>query len=323
MVKKDVILNVFSCSTQAPCKTWAGQFFKDAPIILNVPGTGSASFRNKAIQWGHTGDLFRAALNELAPDSKDIEIGRRGLTTFSAGWNFAEELLKFPVEIERLDAYLLIDGMHSTVFDNWIKFAKRAVKGEAFFVMAHSSIIPPFISSTKSNTEIFTAASQGLTINSDIPDYILNAKLPANGISISAAAAYDKNGKLLLPQITKKWTKDPLINSSRCGNMSILGYSGNDRCDHIFLAWYVSKNVWNWLGDIWSKVEEKPIEPITHPEIPEILEIIPPNENPVEPPIESELKPTETVSNTEQNQNIIQVIILFLIMLFKKIFGTK
>ena len=102
--------------------------------------------------------------------------------------------------------------------------------------------------------------------------------------------------------------------------MSILGYWGNDRPDHIFLAWYVSKNVWNWLGDTWSKVEEKPIEPTPQPEIPEIIL---PSEKPVEPPVEPESKPTEIISNTEQNQNIIQAIILFLLMLFKKLFGTK
>jgi hypothetical protein len=315
MVKKDVILNVFSCSTQAPCKLWAGQFFKDPPIIISVPGTGSASFRNKAIQWGKTGDLFRAALNELAPGSKDIEIGRRGLTTFSAGWNFTEELLKFPNELERLDAYLLLDGMHSTVFDNWIKFAKRAAESKAFLVLCHSSIIPPFISSTKSNTKIFMAASEGLPTNNNIPDYILHAQLPENGITISAAAAYDKNGKLLLPQITKKWQSDPLINSNRCGNMSILGYSGNDRPDHIYLAWHCSKRIWQWLGETWSKVEkENPIEPVIPTESIET--------KPVEPAPESESKPAE--QNIQQNnQNIIQVIIMFLLMLFKKLFTVK
>jgi hypothetical protein len=318
MVKKDVILNVFSCSTQAPCSNWKNEFFKNAPIIINVPGTGSASFRNKAIQWGHTGDLFRAALNEMVPNSKDIEIGRRGLTTFSAGWNFSEELLKFPAELERLNSYLLLDGCHTTVLDNWIKFAKRAAEGKAFMVMTHSSIIPPFISSTKSNTQIFTAASQGLPTNNDIPDYILHAELPPNGISISAAPAY-VDGKLVLPAITKKWTSDPLINSNRCGDLSILGYSGNDRCDHIFIAWYCSKRVWQWLGETWSKAEDEPT-------IPKVI----PEEKPVELIVEPVVKPADTTNQTNveqikatQNQSLIQVIILFLLMLFKKLFGTK
>jgi len=300
MVKKDVILNVFSCSTMAPCKIYAGLFFKDTPIIINVPGTTSADFRNIAIKWGLTGDLFRAAMNELVPNSKDIEIGRRGLTTFSAGWNFTEELFKFEKEVERLDAYILLDGMHCPIFDNWIKFARRAAEGKAFFVMCHSSITPPFISSTTSNTEIFTAASQGLPTNNDIPDYILHAQLPENGVTITAAASYNKDGKLILPKSTKKWVNDSLINSNRCGNMTILGYSGNDRPDHIFLAWYVSKRIWQWLGETWSKTDP----------------IIIPEEKTVEPTPEIELKEI-------QNQSFIQVILIYLMLLFKKLFGTK
>ena len=110
MVIKNVILNVFSCSSQAPCNKWATEFFSDPPLIINVAGSGSAVWRAKVNQWAKTGDLFLAAVKENFPKLTDIEIGKRGLTTFSAGWNFADELFKYDNEINKLDAYLLLEN---------------------------------------------------------------------------------------------------------------------------------------------------------------------------------------------------------------------
>ena len=306
MVVKNVILNIFSCSDQAPCNKWATEFFADPPLIINVAGSGSAVWRAKVIQWAKTGDLFAAAVKETFPKLTDIEIGKRGLTTFSAGWNFADELFKYDNEINRLDAYLLLDGCHTKELTNWIKFAKRAAEGSAFFVMSHSSIKPPFISSTDSNNFIFSGARQGKQTNKDVPDYLCHAQLPAQGITIGVAAAY-KDGKIVLPAISKKWVVDPLIDYNRCGNMTVLGYSGGDRPDHVYIAWYVSKRDWQWLGETWSKIETElapePVEPPT----PEALPV--PKEEP-KPAVEATPPPT--------SKSIFQVIAEFLQSIFRK-----
>ena len=304
MVIKNVILNVFSCSSQAPCNKWATEFFSDPPLIINVAGSGSAVWRAKVNQWAKTGDLFLAAVKENFPKLTDIEIGKRGLTTFSAGWNFADELFKYDNEINKLDAYLLLDGCHTKELTNWIKFASRAASGNAFFVMVHSSIKPPFISSTDSNNIIFQGASlSSQTTNINIPDYILQAKLPDPGVVISIAAAY-KDGKLALPAVTKKWTTDPLISHNSHSNMAILGYSGNDRPDHVYIAWYVSKRVWNWLGDLWSKPAEV-IIPIPEPVV-------------SEPKTDVVGEPKTIVPPKATSKNIFQIIIETLQRLFGK-----
>ena len=239
---KDVIINAFSCSQQAPCNKWVSEFFTDAPLTINVP---SVAFRQKAIEWAKTGDLFKAAVKENFKE--DIEIRRRGMTTFSLGWSFADELLKFPNEIDKLDAYLLLDGCHTKQLNNWFCFAKRAAEGKAFFVMAHSSIVPPYISSTESNSKIFDSID-GAAISPciEVPDYILKATLPPDGIAISLAKS---NGT---PAVSKHWAQDPLIGFESAGNMTKLHYGGNDRPDHVYIAWYVSKRLWQWFGTMWS-----------------------------------------------------------------------
>lgn len=251
-MKKDVIITVFACSAQAPCQTWAKQYFDNEPLILNVPGGGGPEFRAKAIKWGKTGDLFAAAVKELAPQYGDIEIGNRGLVTFSVGWSFADELFKFPNEIEKLDSYLLLDGCHTDILDFWVKFAARAANMDAFMVMAHTEIKPPFISTTTTNTRIFERACKANgddpdrpTVSSIPPEYIVKRQLD-KPVTVSLAKAGT------LPAIKKSWDKDPLVSFKNRGALTVLAYSGNDRPDHVYVSWYVSEVLWRWLGETWN-----------------------------------------------------------------------
>lgn len=257
MVTKDIIITIFANSSQAPCAQWAKEYFTNEPIVLTVPGAGGTDFRNKMIAWAKTGDAFAAALKSLRPDLKDVEIGRRGLVTFSVGWAGADELFKFPAEREKLDAYLLLDGCHNNVLDHWVAYATRAANMDAFMAMSHSSIKPPFVSSTITNSLIFrlaTHANDALTdkpqVETAIPEYVLNVKID-EPIKISLGASPG------LPAISKTWTADALIAHENRGNLTRLGYSGSDRCDHVYIAWYVAKRLWQWLGEEWSAVQEE------------------------------------------------------------------
>lgn len=290
-MKRDVIITVYSCSKQAPCSKWAKEFFTEAPLLVNVP---VGQFRSKAIQWARTGDLFKAAVKDIL--KQDIEIGKRGLVTFSLGWIFADELVKFKAERERLDAYILLDGCHTSVLDSWCQYADIPASGNAFMVMAHSSIKPPYISTTTTNSKIFQHAESGSAENIETPDFITNATLPENGITIYLV----KSGSL--PAISRKWTKDPLISAKSAGNLVKLHYSGNDRPDHVYIAWYVSKRLWKWLGQEWSKEVVQEFEPDTH-------EIDIPDTN------------IKKIEKPKQSENIFQIIWTFILMIlsfFKK-----
>lgn len=255
-MKKDVILTIFANSSNAPCNKWANEFFSEPPIILTVPGSGGRDFRANIIRWAKTGDLFAAALKELAPQLKNIEIRRRGLVTFSAGWAGADELFRFEKERNRLDAYLLLDGCHAWNLDNWVEFGARAANMDAFMVMAHSEIQPPnFPSAGSNNKKIFKESFNinQFNLNSPkysfpLPDYITNLDLVNSKESISIHL--QKSGSL--PAIKKTWKRDPLKDFETIGNLTRLGYGGNDRPDHVYIAWYVANKLWMWLGEYWT-----------------------------------------------------------------------
>lgn len=251
-MERDIILTVYSTSPLAPANQWAKDFFKEEPIILNMPGTGGASFRAKAIQWSKTGDLYSAALKELNPKlSKEVTIRRRGLVTFSVGWSAADEILKFEKEKSRIDAYLLVDGCHTPILDNWIDLGTKAAKWESIMIMAHSSIKPPFISATETNNKIFEESKKirdkSFCIKEDlqIPEYILNYKIQ-DPIKITAPSAGN------LPSITKIWDKDPLNKADSCGGLVKLHYNGNDRPDHMFVCWHIQKRMYKLLSEYWK-----------------------------------------------------------------------
>ena len=252
-MERDIILTVYACSSKAPCTHWAKEFFEDEPIVLAVPGSGGTAFRQKAIKWALTGDLFAAALKELRRDLKDVTIRKRALVTFSAGWAFADEILKVPEERKRLDAYLLLDGCHTKNLRHWAKFAALAAKPKKIMIMAHSSITPPFISSTNSNKQIFLEAKEENNVGQKkelndifLPQFIVNAEIPKEGITISLGSSGN------LPAIKKSWKRDALINFEAHGNLIRLHYQGNDRPDHVYIAWYVSERLWKWLGELWN-----------------------------------------------------------------------
>jgi hypothetical protein len=310
--KKDVIITVYSCSAMAPCSRWASSFFKDEPLVVVVP---TGQFRQKAQKWAKTGDMFKAAAKDML--KKDIEVNRRALVTFSLGWIFADEMFKYDEEINKLDAYLLLDGCHTKFLNNWIKFAARAIKKDAFMAMAHTEIKPPFISSTETNTKILRGARKLFeeeVKNIDVPEFVSDAKLPDNGITVSLGAAGS------LPPISKKWTKDPLVEQEVIGNAVKLHYSGNDRPDHVYIAWQVNKVLWNWLGDMWSTKEkaEEVVEEVVEPIAPE-----PPNKeeetNLADKPKEE--KPKE--EKEKPQKNLFEAIIAFIMMLISKIFKTS
>ena len=258
-MERDVILTAFACSAQAPCEAWANDFFSDPPLVLNVPGGDGAAFRSHASTWGASGDAFKAALQEAAahrPELKGVTIRRRGLVTFSVGWSFADNLFGFAAERQRLDAYVLLDGCHTRAIKPWVEFATRAANMEALMMMAHTAIDPhTFPSTTTTNTEMFKQACenndanlQAPNVTSTVPDYVLHGQLPDGGVMISLAGAPGLN------PISKHWVTDPLVGVESRGNLYKLSYDGNDRPDHVFVAWFVAKRMWQWLGEEWSKV---------------------------------------------------------------------
>lgn len=241
---KDVIISVFASSSLIPAKSIANKVFSpdNQPIILTL--SDSSKFRNQAVKWLNSGDLFLAALKELSPQNSNIQIGRRILITFSIGWTFADELLKSENERNKLDALLLIDGMHDKNCSHWIEYAKQSGQMDSLMVMAHSQIIPPFISSKETNSNIFKKAFELIEqdpklsfVSSEIPEFIIDPEFPKQGITITSGEEFHY------------YNKDPFVIGENIGNLYRLEYKGNNRCIHIFMCQYVQPNLWKFLNN--------------------------------------------------------------------------
>jgi hypothetical protein len=256
---RDVIMTAYACSSQAPCSKWGRELFADEPIIISVPGSGG-TFLKKGRQWAATGDAFRAALQELAPQHKDVEIRRRAIITFSAGWLLPHHILISPKEQQLLDACIMEDGLHTKDLDHWVNFATRAVKSDAWMVMAHSQIVPPFASAKETNESIFHQAirrddadpNSPKTKIDALPEFLGSPSVPAEGIRITVSAVKDANGKVVMPAQTKVWRKDCLSTWDNRGNLYLLEYEGNDRPDHVYIAFHVQPRLWKLLAAHWG-----------------------------------------------------------------------
>ncbi len=253
MPARDIILTAYACSAQAPCSSWAREMFDEEPIVLAVPGSGG-NFLRKGRQWSATGDAFRAALRELAPQYRDVEVRRRALVTFSGGWQLTHNLLLSEREQQLLDACILEEGLHSDEMDHWVNFAKRAANGKAWMMMAHSQVTPPYVSSKITNEMVFNRAiSEGSAPKClELPDYLLNAMLPSEGIRIPVASVKDATGRVVMPAQTKIWDKDCLVSWDNRGSLYLLEYEGDDRPDPLYIAWVTAPRLWRMLADHWN-----------------------------------------------------------------------
>lgn len=259
----DIVLCVFSTSQLSPAETWAKEYFKEPPIVINVPGDGGASFRANIIRWAKTGDLFRAALKDaIAKGLKidpNIEIRNRMFVSFSVGWSAMDELVKFPKELERLNSYLLLDGCHTPNLDLWKKLALRAASYNGLFMaMANSSIKPPFVASSVTNLSMFNYCKDELKYctnvplyNYEIPDLVTTKKLE-KPVLVQLGAAGSPGTKTYIPSIKKTWTEDPLISAESIGNLINLHYAGTDRPDHVYIARETQKRLWKMMGNYFN-----------------------------------------------------------------------
>ena len=157
---------------------------------------------------------------------------------------------------------MLLDGCHTKNLRHWEKFGALAALPGKTMIMAHSSIIPPFISSTASNKQIFTKAKEENDIGQKkelnditLPEFILSPEISKKGITISLGSSGT------LAAVKKTWKRDALIDFEVHGNLVRLHYQGNDRPDHVYIAWYVSKRLWEWLGKLWHSKQPVPNEP--------------------------------------------------------------
>ena len=237
----DIVLTAFSCSAAAPCGDWAKRWFKEPPRVVWVPGANSQQFENVGISAGQDLVAWAAAHAQCLPS----EVRRIAAVTFSAGWGFAYRLMRSPT-VGMLDTVLLLDGMHTTDLGGPKVFAECAAHGaedNPTLIMAHSQIVPPFVSSTTTNNEIMAAALAcwpSPLPELMAPDYVSHAVLDQ---PVTCGNQYGK----------RTFTTDPLCKQSNCGNAWCLEYADASAAGHIYIATVAQPRYWRWLAERWAE----------------------------------------------------------------------
>lgn len=238
----------------APCSQWAKTLFKQEPIVISVPGVGG-SFARKGLQWAATGDTFRAAINELAPQYKNTPIRRKAIVAFSVGWQFPHQVLMQSHEMNTLDALFLQDGLTTPLFNHWVEYATRAIKNETLMVLAHNhNATFPSLSPKETNSTILQQAKLGcpLATQTSLPDYLRDPQVPQEGLRVTVSPARNSEGRAILPGLTKVWSEDCLSEWEAFGQLYRLEYTGIERQDSAYIARHVGPRLWRMLADRWA-----------------------------------------------------------------------
>jgi hypothetical protein len=190
-----------------------------APTVVAVVnlGAGSSAFQRPFTDPSAFDSLLAGVQREVTTATgKPMQMGRLTLSGFSAGHGAIRTILRDPKYFARVDAVLLLDGMHTsyvpegttlaaggtldtTNLTAFAAFARAAMKGEKRFVVTHSEIFPGTFAST-----------------TETADWLLAA------IGLKRTAVL-KWGPRRMQQLSE----------AHAGKFDLLGYAGNSAPDHI------------------------------------------------------------------------------------------
>ncbi|MGZ8458564.1 MAG: hypothetical protein ACXWZ4_18300 [Gemmatirosa sp.] len=186
-----------------------------AAAIVNL-GAGSGAYHRAYADPSAFDSLLAGAARELSAARAGARLGRVTLVGFSAGHGAIRAILRAPRHLARVDAVLLLDGMHTSYVPEgsvlatggaldtanlvaFADFARAAVRGEKRFLVTHSEIFPGTFAST-----------------TETADWLLRAL----GLRRSAVLRWGPRGMQQLAE-------------TRAGRFAVLGFAGNSAPDHV------------------------------------------------------------------------------------------
>ena len=146
--------------------------------VLNL-GAGSGVYQRAFMDSTAFDSLLAGVVREVAAvTGRNARVAHITLVAFSAGHGAVREILRTPRHFARVDAVLLLDGMHTSYVPDgsvlsaggaldttnltaFAAFARAAVRGEKHFVVTHSEIFPGTFAST-TETADWLLATLGL-----------------------------------------------------------------------------------------------------------------------------------------------------------------
>lgn len=190
-----------------------------APMVAAVVnlGAGSGGYHRAFADPVAFDSLLAGVEREVSAGiSKPVRIGRVTLSGFSAGHGAIRAILREPRHFARVDAALLLDGMHTSYVPDGIvldkggaldttsliafaDFARAAMRSEKRFVVTHSEIFPGTFAST-----------------TETADWLLRAL----GLRRVPILKWGPRGMQQLSEV-------------RSGGFEMLGFAGNSAPDHV------------------------------------------------------------------------------------------
>jgi hypothetical protein len=199
-----------------PQQAVAGIARHAAVAVVNL-GTGSSVYHRAFAGPTVFDSLLASVAREVsAVVGKEVPVGRLTLAGFSAGHGAIRAILGEPRHFAKIDAVLLLDGMHTSYVPegtvlaaggtldttNLVAFAnlaRAAVRGEKRFVVTHSEIFPGTFAST-----------------TETADWLLKAL----GVRRTPVLRWGPRGMQQLSE-------------ARGGRFELLGFAGNSAPDHV------------------------------------------------------------------------------------------
>ena len=184
--------------------------------VLNL-GVGSGAYDRAFADPAAFDSLLAGVQREAsAAAGHAVRLGRLTLVGYSAGHGAVRAILREPRHFARVDAVLLLDGMHTSYVPEgtplanggtldttnlvaFEHFARAAMRGEKRFVVTHSEIFPGTFAST-----------------TETADWLLHAL----GLERRPVLRWGPRGMQQLSEV-------------RAGRFELLGFAGNSAPDHI------------------------------------------------------------------------------------------
>lgn len=213
--ERTLLVHVFGAS-YVPMRAVASAPGRYVLAVVNLGG-GSAAYERPLSDSAAWTTLVRRVREETSARSGGrVRVGRVIVSAFSAGYGGVRALLSDERTAATIDAVILLDGLHTSYVPElkvlaeggaldttklvpFLRFARRAVAGEAGLLVTHSEIFPGTFASTTETTDWLIAAL---------------------GLSRTPVLAWGPGGMQQLSEV-------------RRGRLTILGFAGNTGPDHI------------------------------------------------------------------------------------------
>ena len=184
--------------------------------VVNL-GAGSSGYDRAFADPASFDSLLAGVTREVsAVSQRAVRVGRVTLVGFSAGHGAVRAILREPRHFARVDAVLLLDGMHTSYIPEgtviasggtldttnlvaFANFARAAMRGEKRFVVTHSEIFPGTFAST-----------------TETADWLLHAL----GVRRTPVLRWGPRGMQQLSEV-------------HAGRFELLGFAGNSAPDHV------------------------------------------------------------------------------------------